>query len=396
MRVVLFYSKSWMIGVVRSLAMAPGVRLAVISRERRAVADQYSRHISRRYQMPVGLSQEEELAFIKAATEDFSADVVFPLCDDAHLLMAQYREFFAQLGARPVPVAKLQMLERARDKYHLSCLLREHGVAHPETHTLTEFPAVAAARPHDGPWLLKPADQCGGYGFRRFASAVELADWLRLADLAEPTHVVQRWIDGVDMCCNVLCQEGRVIAHTVQRAVTAGRGFRPSADVEVEENCPQALSLVEPLFAALRWDGLANCDLVQEKSTGRILMLEVNARPWATLMASTLSGIYFPQLACGLALREPLPICTLRPRRTVLRFSAMRRFVVAALHGKSPGFSWAETDFASILRDPLPEILVSMNVFFQWCKKRLAACFGLVDALSQPSGVPMKISKQVN
>ena len=61
------------------------------------------------------------------------------------------------------------------------------------------------------------------------------------------------------------------------------------------------------LLDSLNWHGVANVEFKQEKSTGRLKLMEVNPRFWGSLQLAIVSGVDFPWLMLRTALGETFP-----------------------------------------------------------------------------------------
>ncbi|WP_422351472.1 ATP-grasp domain-containing protein [Flagellimonas sp.] len=107
----------------------------------------------------------------------------------------------------------------------------------------------------------------------------------------------QEYIAGYDIGCGVLCKEGEIIAHTIQKDILGDkRNFAPPNGIQIMHD-PEVLSVVSGLMKSLHWNGVAQIDLRYDTVNDRILVIEVNGRYWSTLLASLRAGVNFPYLA---------------------------------------------------------------------------------------------------
>ncbi len=356
MRILLFYGHPTLfLPYLRSLGEVPGMKVAAMFRPQDSRTARKSRHLCRRYEVRTENDDDAELRALEAASRDFHPDVILPVCDRAHELLSRHQERLAALPCRLLPAVPEQTLLDARDKRRLSLVLRRHGLPHPQTFQLQEFVESQPETLPEGPWLLKAANLNGGRGITRFETTAELLAHLASARPDPAEHVVQQWIGGEVVNCNVLCQAGRILAHTTHRSLETANGFTPHYELEFGE-VPGVLPAVADLMAALGWNGVANLDLLRERKTGRVLILEVNARSWSSLLGSTAAGVNFPWLAARLALGETFESPQKRSLRFKLRLDAARQLAVSWLRFRRPRFAFRETDLPFTVRDPGPEL----------------------------------------
>lgn len=237
---------------------------------------------------------DEAQAFrdVGALCRRWSIDVALPVGVGGWRLLARRHDGLpAEVATPPAPSSR--SIDIADDKRRFALFLREHRLPHPPTFVpgvddprkLRELPARV---------LLKPARSAGGVGIRRVADA----------DALSPDSLAQAEVEGVDYGVNLLCEGGRVLAATVQRAIEpSSRPFEYASGVEFVDE-PELLDLARTLVRALDWSGVANIDFRRETATGRFLILEFNGRFWGSLLGSLSAGVNFPLLACRLALGE--------------------------------------------------------------------------------------------
>jgi predicted ATP-grasp superfamily ATP-dependent carboligase len=183
---------------------------------------------------------------------------------------------------------------------------------------------------------------------------------------------VQPFIEGYDLAVNTLCQNGRILATTVQHTVkTAANPFRAATGIEIRDD-PPALHLAEQLLHELGWSGVASIDMRFDTRRQMPVILEVNGRYWNSLLGSLNAGVNFPLLTCELTLGDLKsnyrPRATryfsdrssmllslvgggrlrIKPHETNLRYSAHEPFHVALRLAKTAadGLRSGKSDFA--------------------------------------------------
>jgi hypothetical protein len=123
-----------------------------------------------------------------------------------------------------------------------------------------------------------------------------------------PHYLVQSYIHGHDIDCSVLCQDGSLLAYTIQYGLVANaiRFRAPPAIQFVHDD--RVLQVVESLVSRLKWSGVAHIDLRYDSDRERLYLLEINGRYWGSLFGSLCAGVNFPYLACLTAMNEKFPL----------------------------------------------------------------------------------------
>jgi predicted ATP-grasp superfamily ATP-dependent carboligase len=201
------------------------------------------------------------------------------------------------------------------------------------------------------PLLLKPRRGGNGVGIVRCHHAAEVTAYLDARPHLWNQVVIQTEVAGWDIDCSVLCANGKIVAHTIQRPlVRSSSDFKPAPAVEFIED-EGALSVVGRLMAALGWTGVAHVDMRYDVR-GNITILEVNPRFWGSLPGSVQAGVNFPYLAVLLALGRPLPPVRSMPCRYIAGGAAFR----ALFQGRRPTFRISQTPWLDMVRDPGPTL----------------------------------------
>jgi len=285
------------------------------------------------------------------------------------------------LPFRSTPVPPAVEFDAAHDKWHLARVLSEHRLPHPLTHLTGS--TDAPAQPMRFPVLLKPRRGSNGIGITRLHSADALARYVERHPRAIATTILQEEVPGRDIDCSVLCQDGEVLAHTIQRALSPARDrFQPSAGVEFVAH-DEVLRVVRRLMAALSWSGVAHVDLREHAATGRIDVIEVNPRFWGSLLGSLHAGVNFPQLTALSALGVPLPAVDYRHCRYASGTFALKAWLRAAVTGRASDVGFRETPLVHAIADPGPHIVEMIDRCRSYVNRSIAW-----GAIAVPSARP--------
>jgi phosphoribosylaminoimidazole carboxylase (NCAIR synthetase) len=260
-------------------------------------------------------------------------------------------------GVTFAPLPSVDSLRVACDKWDMAQFLAARRFPHPRSVLcVDDANCRAQLRALDFPVLLKPRVGGNGAGIERFTDPDSLLAHLTTHPKRWGTTLAQRLVAGHDIDCSVLCVQGRVIAHTIQRGFTPTVGFRPPGGIEFTQH-EGVLRVVRDLMRALNWNGVAHVDLRQSAETGAISIIEINPRFWGSVIGSRHAGINFPHLACVAGLGRTFEYPAFRRCRYVAGNTAVRFWSRGQLGTRIAGFTIADTVFRYALSDPLSSAL---------------------------------------
>jgi D-aspartate ligase len=338
--------------VARCLGRGPGIRLHVLGDNRLAPA-RFSRYV-RSFRVYEAWDDERAVERVRCAVEESRAEVVLPAHTPHVRFVSEHRDALSRfVTVAPTPAPKV--IDVVSDKWLLAEFLARHGLGQPPTVLATDDAAFELTlRGLAFPALLKPRlDLADGRGIRRFESAEQLRAFLEKNPEHWGGYVVQSFVRGHDVCCNVLCREGEILAYTVQRArIPSRRPYSPAAIIEFVED-GQALDLVAGLVATLGYSGVAHIDMRRDEESGRVGVLEVNARYWGSLLGSLSAGVNFPHLHCLAALGVPFPQPSYSKKRYLVK-EPLEHLRARWRRGGEGGITLGDTPLRYDVADPLP------------------------------------------
>ncbi len=287
----------------------------------------------------------------------FGCSVLFPADDLAVEFTSRNAAVLSQsITVAPSPSAA--MLERIRCKVAFTRQLSELGLDHPrsaqgDTPRSLLADTLTRLRP---PWMVKASCRSGGQGIFRCETPAELTGACEQLAAEGARFLVQEFVPGPDADCSFLAVNGKVLAATTQHSIAKGRDYAPATEIRLHPH-PPLRGMAERLAAALGWNGLAHLDAVQDERDGSYKLLELNARCWGSLLASTAAGVNFPKLLIESALGRRVEEPPLRAGRFYMGGLGIRR----ALGLDGPKWGMRETDVPYFLEDPWPEIQAWWN-----------------------------------
>jgi predicted ATP-grasp superfamily ATP-dependent carboligase len=337
----------------------PQVKLHVLTNRRWAPA-RFSRYCHQYTFKKFGTDPGERFDAIAKVLRQNHTDVI--LAAEMGWIASQdaKRRALSELVA-VAPVLDSKSFEVANNKWLLFKLMQEHGIPAPLT-VLCTLDSDFEQRVCDleFPVLIKPVTAWGGEGIQRFDNLSQLYRFLEQCDSQKirNRYIVQSLLPGHVIGLNVLCREGQVLAYTMQQ------GFIPNPQKYAAASAIQfvkredVLRVGGELVSALKYNGVANVDMLYDTREDQIKILELNARFWGSLRGSYVAGVSFPYLACLAALGISFPVPDYELTRYVHPQTAIREKVLRVLRkSQYDGFPFEETGLRYMLADPIAETL---------------------------------------
>ncbi len=249
-------------------------------------------------------SNDAKLEKLLEISRSIPIDILLPIGEEGTKFVASNHEYLSKLF-RIAPIPDLGSLETAMDKWLTYEFAKQKNLPMPKSILIpsrTEIESLLTS--FSGPVLLKPRIGGGGYGIEYFESPRKLLIALQSHEKS-PTkdrYLVQEHMSGSNLDLSALCQDGQILAYTIQRPYnTSVKSFSYARTIEFL-NDNQVYEISKRLLSGLNWTGVAHIDFLYEPADDRLTLLEINPRFWGTLLGSTIAGINFPYLACLVAL----------------------------------------------------------------------------------------------
>jgi len=356
--------KNFSIPVIDCLSKIPELKIDILS-DSRLSPSRTSRHIRNyRFHPPIQ-DPHEWVDFICQTAIDNKVDVILPVDQPAIRSLSKHRDHIpASVHTSPLP--PLESFDTAANKWTLADHLDRHQIPTPRTLLFRQNDAFATELSSMSfPVLTKPLDGKGGRGIQYWENISDLTDYLE--KFGKPNQlIVQKFIRGHFAGCNVLCQNGNILAHTAQKGLLPPRNrFGHPEDIQmVIDN--KILELVKPLMASLNWSGVANIDISYDEEEGQYKILEINPRFWGTMLGSLIVGVNFPYLASLAAMEVSFPIPAYKPKPYLGGIGAIKFITRRKLPITDPPFRIEDSIISHFLSDPLPMIVRWSVKFFKW------------------------------
>src|SRR5690606_6854835 len=290
------------------------------------------------------------------AIQNVKADVLLPIDVPMIRLVSSHRDTFAPLISLP-PLAPPETIDIAGDKGKLAKLMQANDIPHPATVYCNEVDVEERNFSHlEYPVLLKPTTGAGGEGIVLCKDFSELSQ--KLKNISNPeSYIVQSFVNGYDLDCSVLCENGEILAYTIQKGILPpAQPFAPSTGIEFLYN-EKLYAAVQQLMRALNWSGPAHVDTRYDPEKDEVKIIEINPRFWESIIGSAVAGVNFAYLASLTAAKRALPQVDYQFKR-YMRYRMWFKLLKQGLFDRSvsvPSF-FDSTITRYIIRDPMPEL----------------------------------------
>jgi carbamoylphosphate synthase large subunit len=202
------------------------------------------------------------------------------------------------------------------------------------------------------PLLLKPVRMASGRMIRKVYDKASLDKILIENQDQLSNFLLQPFIIGNDVTCNVICKNGIIICYTIQESpVKMGSNFTTNDTLYFHDD-PEVQAIVANMMKALHWNGVACIDLRRDAKTRKLYILEINGRFWASVVPSFIkAGVNFPLILLKISLGE---LVMIPPMKSAIQVS-LKQYIHSLLHFGKLKFS--DTKYGIYFCDPIARFL---------------------------------------
>lgn len=268
----------------------------------------------------------------------------------------------------------LESFNSARNKGELYKYLEANNFARPIS-LLTKKNTISNLEALDFPVIAKPVEGFGGgMGIEVLNTEKELFEYFEKTTF-NYDFIIQNYIEGYDVCSNVLCKNGEILAYSCQKGVAFEYGPN-SAQIAFEFiDVDKVYELTHDLMKSLSWSGPANIDFRYDLKEKEFKVIEINTRFWGNINASALAGVNFPYLHCLSSLNidfeeQKVELMSYLNLKGVARKLAKRPYLIFNLK-----YLLNNTSVKFVFMDPLPFVYKffdrTFNIMFSRGEKRI-------------------------
>lgn len=333
--------------VIHCLSHLNDARFYIASSEGRLFAG-YSKLCHKFIAIQKNSSEEKQVAVLLTLVKKFDIDIIFPTGTEGIQLISKHRSKFK--GKCQMPLLPNYEASKCMDnKWDFVKLLTQGKMPIPNTSLYSSNAVISY------PTLMKPLKGRDGNGIFYVKDKTELQENLKKG--AE--YLVQEYIDGWDVDCSFLAENGKVLAYTVQKAVHNNDNkihFKATRHTQIIKE-ERVYVLIEALARFLKWEGVAHVDLRYCKKSDSYYILELNPRYWSSLMASKKSGVNFAILSLNKETRTKGNYENIYYYPVKVRLANYFRLNFSS---PSPNVRIV-SDLNEIIRDPIPYVMIVIN-----------------------------------
>lgn len=348
--------------VLRCLGSVPAIKVNVLSNNR-FILPRFSRYCHRfKYHK---ISNSGLLEIIIDTIRKWKIDVVLPATLNGMIFLSQHQETISEV-AHLVPLAKPELFKMTNDKWAFYKFTHRQGLPGPTTVFIGKAGEALRIPDIDAieyPALLKPTSGSGGYGIVEVKEPSDLKrSWQDKRIIKGREYILQSYIPSIDFSLSVCCQNGKIIAHTLNRTISPSqKPFGIGGLVEYVDN-EQVLDMGRKLVSSIGWNGVGDIDIVVDKRDQTVKILEFNPRFWQSLLGGMIAGVNFPLIWCLSSLGTSLS-CNQHEMARYQSLSSYIRELYSRLIGRTEteNIRWDQTNLRFIRTDPLPEIFEALR-----------------------------------
>jgi len=284
-------------------------------------------------------------------------DIILPIDVKTIRLLSENKSLFESERITTALIPETKSFDISNDKWKLAKWLNEKGFPHPSTVLVENIDKQAEeVSLLTFPVLAKPRRGSGGLGIKYFVNS---SDLLNSKDIFQNNeYIIQSYIEGYDIDCSVLCRDGVILAHTIQKGyLFESQGVSWPAGLEFLNN-EQVFSLVKNIVSEFNWSGIIHIDLRYDSKEDVVKIIEMNPRFWLTVMASLFAGVNFPYLSCLAGLNRNVPSIIPKSKRVVRTKTAAKLLTKQLFQNKKNDLLFDNSFIELIIKDPIPNIYI--------------------------------------
>lgn len=330
------------------------IALYLISKKK-FVPSRFSRFVKHFSYFPTSDDVNSWIDRINEEVAKYDIDLIMPIYETGIRLLIVNRELVAH-PKKLVQLPSLASLDTANNKALLSEHLLKHQIPGPENLTMDPKKAFGFST-STFPIIAKPIQ--GSEGGKGIFVCTTAQDFKTHSDnfLEGKDYLYQKFIEGYDIDCSVLCKKGSVQAFTIQRGTLYGKKpFSPAMGLRFLLE-PKLLETVKKLMKTLDWSGVAHIDLRYDLHKDEFKVIEVNTRFWTSLGSSLLAGVNFPYRYCLMCMGEPVESANYKHIEVLNLKAVVKKIRKNVFFVFKVGFLFKNTPLKYALKDPLPIVM---------------------------------------
>lgn len=231
--------------------------------------------------------------------KDNKYDLIIPMYDDSADFLSKEKGHVESEFGMTCAIEDYETFTLANDKQKLMEVCEKYDIVHPKTRELTVATMAAVADYVGFPAMVKPNLSGGAKGIVKVENMQQLQVKYPPIEKEFGRCTLQQYVEQPDYYYNVMLyrdKEGKTAGWTIIKI----RRFFPlkggsSCYSETVEH-PFLLQQCEEVLDKLNWHGFADFDVLEDKHTGELKIIEINPRTPSSFQASFAAGVNFAEI----------------------------------------------------------------------------------------------------
>lgn len=237
-------------------------------------------------------------------------DLIIPMFDTSAEFLSRNKEKIEDEFGIKCAVPTFSLFIIANDKQRLMEVCEKNNLCHPKTRELKAGHLKEVADYVGFPAMIKPNFSGGAKGIVKVESIHELNEKFPGIEKQFGACTLQEYVDQPDYYFNVMLyrnKKGETAGYTIIKI----RRYFPlkggsSCYCETIEH-PALLQQCEDVLEKINWVGFADFDVLEDRRTGELKIIEINPRTPSSLQASLAAGVNFGQIMVADEFDLPMP-----------------------------------------------------------------------------------------
>lgn len=246
-------------------------------------------------------SEEKFVNFLLKKAKQYKINVIFPIRTETCLALSKNKKKFEKIGIK-IPITDFTKISLFANKKNAYKLLEKIKISQPRI-----YKSLESVKDKDFPILVKPELSSGGRGIKIFLEKKGLSVFLKKINKNFLDNLlVQEYVNGVNE------YEWFALYDFSSKKIFSGQAKK----IRGYPNKTGPYSLRETMFNKkieeigtkiaehVKWQGPIHIDFIEDKRNKDLKLLEINPRPWASLITSEFAGVPMAELWLKMAKGE--------------------------------------------------------------------------------------------
>lgn len=256
-----------------------------------------TKYLNERHKSPdISAKQEDFKQYLYSYLSNQNVDLIVPLADDGAAFLSSHKEEIEKEFGTRCAIAAEPVFTDASNKQSFMALCEKMSIQHPRTFEIDEDSVETAVNHVGFPALIKPNHSQGAKGIVKVENISEVKEKLPSILSQFGSCTLQQYIEQPGYYYNVMLyrdKSGEITAETVIKI----RRFFPlkgGSSCYCETVCHEKLVReCSGLLDSIGWRGIADIDVLEDKLTGDLHVIELNPRAPSSFQAAFAAGIDF-------------------------------------------------------------------------------------------------------